>query len=55
MEDISIPITPDSLPEVPQPPNLMETSAETLQELFPNYAEKEAVVEKAKERIRTLF
>ncbi len=55
MEDITIPNTTDSMPVVSQPPDLTETSATTLQELFPNFAENEEVTTKAKERIRSLF
>ncbi len=55
MENIDIPYTAIGEPEIPQPPNLAETSAETLQELFPNYAENESIAEKTKERIRSLF
>lgn len=55
-ENLSI-ILNDSpkLPDIPQPPDIEETSTVTIQELFPNYAENEEIVEQTKLRIRTLF
>lgn len=51
-EDIIVPDEQDVLPEISNPPDPKETSAMTIIEAFPNYAENEEIVEKVKLRLR---